>query len=51
MAFLRNFNEKSRRILKAIVLMAKELGVHTLAEGAETKAQVDFLKAIGCEKI
>ncbi len=40
-AFLRNFNEKSRRIL-----MAKELGVHTLAEGAETKAQVDFLKAI-----
>lgn len=41
MAFLRNFNEKSRRIL-----MAKELGVHTLAEGAETKAQVDFLKAI-----
>lgn len=51
MAFLRNFNEKSRRILKAIVLMAKELGVHTLAEGAETKAQVDFLKDIGCEKI
>ena len=51
MAFLRNFNEKSRRILKTIVLMAKELGVHTLAEGAETKAQVDFLKAIGCEKI
>lgn len=51
MAFLRNFNEKSRRILKAIVLMAKDLGVHTLAEGAETKAQVDFLKAIGCEKI
>ena len=51
MAFLRNFNEKSRRILKAIVLMAKELGIHTLAEGAETKAQVDFLRQIGCEKI
>lgn len=51
MAFLRNFNEKSRRILKAIVLMAKELGVHTLAEGTETKAQVDFLKQVGCEKI
>lgn len=51
MAFLRNFNEKSRRILKAIVLMAKELGVHTLAEGAETKAQVDFLRQIGCEKM
>ena len=51
MAFLRNFNEKSRRILKAIVLMAKELGSIPVAEGAETKAQVDFLKQVGCEKI
>lgn len=51
MAFLHNFNEQSRQIIKAIVLMAKELGIHTLAEGAETKAHVDFLKDIGCEKI
>lgn len=51
MAFLRNFNDESRKIITSIVLMAKTLGVHTLAEGAETKEQVDFLKAIGCEKI
>lgn len=51
MAFLHNFNEQSRQIIKAIVLMAKELGIHTLAEGAETKAHVDFLKDVGCEKI
>lgn len=51
MAFLRNFNDQSRKILTSIVLMAKTLGVHTLAEGAETKEQVEFLKEIGCEKI
>ncbi|WP_293988619.1 EAL domain-containing protein [uncultured Megasphaera sp.] len=51
MAFLRNFNDESRKIITSIVLMAKTLGVHTLAEGAETKEPVDFLKAIGCEKI
>lgn len=51
MAFLRNFNDQSRKILMSIVFMAKTLGVHTLAEGAETKEQVEFLKEIGCEKI
>lgn len=31
--------------------MAKELGIHTLAEGVETKEQADFLRDIGCEKL
>ena len=51
MAFLRNFNEESRQIIRSIILMAKNLSVHTLAEGAETKEQVDFLRESGCEKI
>ena len=51
MSFLRHFNERSRKIIKSIVVMAKTLGVHTLAEGAETEEQVDFLKNMGCEKI
>ena len=51
MAFLRNFNEKSREIIRSIILMAKNLSIHTLAEGAETKEQVEFLKESGCEKI
>ena len=51
MAFLRNFNEESRKIIRSIILMAKNLSVHTLAEGAETKEQVDFLRESGCEKI
>lgn len=51
MAFLRNFNEESRKIIRSIILMAKNLSFHTLAEGAETKEQVDFLKESGCEDI
>jgi hypothetical protein len=31
--------------------MAKELGMKTLAEGVETKEELDFLKEIGCGKI
>ena len=53
MNFLRSFetNKKSRVILASIVSMAKELGIHTLAEGVETQEQYDFLKNIGCEKL
>lgn len=51
MQFLRNYdkNPKTRTVLKSIVNLAKELGIHTLAEGVETEAQYEFLKAIGCE--
>ena len=48
---LRYFNEDSRKIIRSIVLMAKTMGTHVLAEGAETQEHVDFLRSIGCEKI
>lgn len=53
MEFLRDFEKKpqSKVILAAIVNMAKQLGIHTLAEGVETQAQVAFLRDIGCEKL
>ncbi len=53
MNFLRSFetNKKSKVILATIVNMAKELGMHTLAEGVETQEQYDFLRRIGCEKL
>mgnify|MGYP002239674610 CR=1 FL=1 len=51
MAFLHPFTKESRTILTAIVRMAKELGVHTLAEGVETREQAQFLRDIGCEKL
>ncbi len=51
MAFLSNFNETSRTIIRSTVRMAKNLGLKTLAEGVETREQMDFLKGIGCEKV
>ena len=53
MDFLRTFdtNKKTKVILASIVNMAKELGIHTLAEGVETQEQYDFLRRIGVEKL
>ncbi len=51
MLFLKNFNEKSGRIITSIVDMAKNIGLQTLTEGVETKEHFEFLKSIGCEKI
>lgn len=51
MGFFRDFDDQSRAIVTSVVMMAKRLGMHTLAEGVETKEQMDFLKKIGCERI
>lgn len=51
MAFMEDFDVKTREVVTAIVTMAKELGMHTLAEGVETKAQAMFLRSIGCEHL
>lgn len=51
MIFMKDFDEASKKILTACVKMAKNLGIHTLAEGVETKQQLDFLQSIGCERI
>ncbi|MDY6388638.1 MAG: bifunctional diguanylate cyclase/phosphodiesterase [Fibrobacter sp.] len=51
MMFLRNFTEKSKVIIRAIVEMAKLLHIGTLSEGVETKEHLDFLKEIGCDRV
>ena len=51
MKFLNDFSEKSRSVLVSVVHMVKSLGIQTLAEGVETKEQLDFLRSIGCEKV
>jgi EAL domain-containing protein (putative c-di-GMP-specific phosphodiesterase class I) len=52
MDLLKNINDShgvNRTIMRAMVGIAKELGIHTLAEGMETEEQRAFLREIGCE--
>ena len=51
MNFLTSLSERSKKVLQSVVLMAKELGIKTLAEGVETKEEMAFLKEIGCGKM
>ena len=51
MRFLSSFDQRSRRILTSVIQMAKEIGIHTLAEGVETAEQAEYLRDIGCEKL
>ena len=42
-------SESSKSIVTAIILMAHALGMKTIAEGVETKEQLDFLKEKNCD--
>ena len=44
-------NEESARIVRAVVDLARSLGMSTTAEGVETLAQWNRLKAAGCDEI
>ncbi|MGI6212722.1 MAG: EAL domain-containing protein [Anaerovoracaceae bacterium] len=48
MEFLRNFSDVSRKIVASTTRMAKNINTNTVAEGVETREQVDFLRSIGC---
>jgi EAL domain-containing protein (putative c-di-GMP-specific phosphodiesterase class I) len=41
-------NAQDAAITRAIITMADSLGVQVVAEGVETRAQLDFLDALGC---
>ena len=47
MEFLRDFNDTSRKIITSVVMMAKAIGIHTLAEGVETREQVRLREDTG----
>ena len=51
MGFFSHFDDRSRQIITSVVMMARMLGVQTLAEGVETQEQVAFLRKIGCGRI
>lgn len=42
-------NSKSRNIIASVIRMAKWLNIPVIAEGVETKEQVEFLRSVGCE--
>lgn len=44
-------SDKGKLILEHMVSMARELGLGLLAEGVETKEQVDLLEKIGCDNV
>ncbi len=44
-------SEKGRLILEHVVMMADKLDLGLLAEGVETREQVDLLRSIGCDHV
>lgn len=41
--------ERSRRLFAAVVGMAQALGLRSVAEGVETREQLDIITAMGCD--
>ena len=44
-------NEKGKLLIYCVTILAHGLGMQVLAEGAETKEQVDLLKTVECDTI
>lgn len=53
MRFLDDMESSGRagNVMTSIIRMAKWLNMVVVAEGVETKAQIDFLRSIGCDKV
>ena len=52
MMFVRNLDSDRQKILTEIITdIAKYMGFLVVAEGVETKEQVDYLKSVGCDII
>ncbi|GGE50274.1 bifunctional diguanylate cyclase/phosphodiesterase [Pullulanibacillus camelliae] len=52
-AFIKNLKENNQdsAIVKAIIMMCKGLSLKTIAEGVETKEQLNLLKHFGCHAV
>ena len=41
-------DKDDEQLVRTIILLAKQFGLHIVAEGVEEKSQVDFLRMLGC---
>lgn len=44
-------SDKGRNIIENVLQMDSELDITVLAEGVETKEQVELLQSIGCDQV
>lgn len=44
-------SESARIVLTELIRLAMSLGMETVVEGVEEKAQIEFLKEVGCSKV
>lgn len=43
--------DRSKKIIESVIMLAKGLHIHTVAEGVEEKREVEFLESVGCDEI
>ncbi len=43
------YKTRTKTVIANVMKMAKELGIHTVAEGVETQEHIDFLREVGCD--
>lgn len=44
-------NASGINVVKAVISMAKAVGIKTIAEGVETQEQLDILSSLGCDEV
>jgi len=50
-SFIINLEKENLEIVKAIIVLARNLGMQTVAEGVETFGQLEILRKLGCDRV
>ncbi len=49
-SFITNLEKENLEIVKAVIILAQNLGMQTVAEGVETFGQLEILRKLGCDR-